>query len=245
MAIGSNKELSVISKLKDVLPEGIGIGSGFVYDSSGRVSNQCDIILYESEFALKCCINDNEKDTYYNCESVIAVGEVKSTCGEREMRDVLTKFNNLAKLERYLSPNQLCATRSYLSKMAMDESLENVPIPRDDHHKIFKFLLCERCTVSLKRIRSLIDEITERKDAVFNTVLDISGKQIVHITNEYKLSLVVSDKMVETDGSFSNFIYHILCFINIGKTVPIDYGVYLRGGAGNNIVGEQVDMVSF
>ena len=67
------------------MPHGVGIGSGFVYDSFGNVSNQCDVILYEDEFALKCCINNNEKDTYYNCESVIAVGEIKSTFAEKEL----------------------------------------------------------------------------------------------------------------------------------------------------------------
>ena len=42
VAKGSNKEMSVIRKLTDILPAGVGIGSGFVYDSYGNVSNQCD-----------------------------------------------------------------------------------------------------------------------------------------------------------------------------------------------------------
>ena len=45
--IGTRKEESVIKKLEQILPDGIGIGSGFVIDSYGGISKQCDIVLYE------------------------------------------------------------------------------------------------------------------------------------------------------------------------------------------------------
>ena len=42
-AIGSGREQSAKQKLKLILPAGVGIGSGFVIDSYGNTSKQCDI----------------------------------------------------------------------------------------------------------------------------------------------------------------------------------------------------------
>ena len=77
-AVGSGRENSARLKLKNILPAGVGVGSGFVIDSYGNTSQQCDIILYEENFAMKFAVNDDQANTYYNCESAIAVGEVKS-----------------------------------------------------------------------------------------------------------------------------------------------------------------------
>ena len=49
-AVGSGRENSARMKLKNILPAGVGIGSGFVIDSYGNISQQCDIILYEENF---------------------------------------------------------------------------------------------------------------------------------------------------------------------------------------------------
>ena len=52
-AVGSNREKALMNKLKSILPHGIGVGSGFVFDSFGNTSAQCDLIIYEEEYALK------------------------------------------------------------------------------------------------------------------------------------------------------------------------------------------------
>lgn len=228
VAIGSNKESSVISKLSSILPEGIGVGSGFVYDAYGNVSNQCDIILYEKGFALKCCINENSKDTYYNCESVIAVGEIKSVCGEREVRDTFKKFNNLAKLNRYFAKEDLDSARSYLSKNAVVDSLDGTPLERNEYDRIFKFLLCEKYTVDLLRTHDLIEEISETDDSVLNYLLDIEGRQMIHLDSNNAIRLGRSKKMAFVEGGFSDFIYLLLHFVGVGRTAPINYGVYLK-----------------
>ncbi len=46
-AVGAGRETSAKQKLKQILPAGVGVGSGFVIDSFGHTSRQCDIILYE------------------------------------------------------------------------------------------------------------------------------------------------------------------------------------------------------
>ena len=76
--IGSAREVPTREKLEQVLPRGIAVGSGFVIDSYGNTSRQMDVILYEKDFCPVYSINRDSSTTYYPCEGVIAVGEIKS-----------------------------------------------------------------------------------------------------------------------------------------------------------------------
>ena len=100
-AVGTNREKALMNKLKSILPHGIGVGSGFVIDSLGNTSSQCDLIIYEEEFALKFIINENDTYAYYNCESVIAVGEIKSDASIADVEDSFRKLKKIRELIRY------------------------------------------------------------------------------------------------------------------------------------------------
>ena len=58
-AVGSGRENSARMKLKNILPAGVGIGSGFVIDSYGNTSQQCDIMLFVTPFVscFVCIVN--------------------------------------------------------------------------------------------------------------------------------------------------------------------------------------------
>ena len=47
-AVGRGRKNSARIKLKNILPAGVGVGSGFVIDSYGNTSQQCDIIYMKS-----------------------------------------------------------------------------------------------------------------------------------------------------------------------------------------------------
>ena len=84
--IGSAREVPVRDKLMQLLPRGVGVGSGFVIDSFGNTSRQMDVVLYEREVCPVFAINQDPASTYYPCEGVIAVGEVKSAIDSRSWR---------------------------------------------------------------------------------------------------------------------------------------------------------------
>ena len=44
------------------------------------------------------CIDDNPETTYYPCEGVIAVGEVKNRVGKTEFDDSVKKIESVKKL---------------------------------------------------------------------------------------------------------------------------------------------------
>ena len=99
---GDAREKAVRTKLEAILPGGVGVGTGCVIDSEGNASSQIDVILYEEQF---CPIFKVADDVgYYPCESVIAVGEIKSTIGKNELGDIYEKIASVRKLNRFPEP---------------------------------------------------------------------------------------------------------------------------------------------
>ena len=76
--VGRAREQAVLRKFGALLPAGVGIGYGLVIDSLVNVSRQMDLVLYEKNLCPVFTINEDEETSFYPCEGVIAVGEVKT-----------------------------------------------------------------------------------------------------------------------------------------------------------------------
>ena len=100
--VGAAVETPIRQKLEQLLPAGIGVGSGFIIDSYGGTSRQMDVVLFEKELCPKFSINDSPETTYYPCEGVIAAGEVKSTLNNNTLRDSLKKVSSVKQLRRHV-----------------------------------------------------------------------------------------------------------------------------------------------
>ena len=57
-------------RLEQVLPQGIGVGSGCVIDTRGNSSRQLDVVLYEKGICPVFCVNNSPETTYYPCNSL-------------------------------------------------------------------------------------------------------------------------------------------------------------------------------
>ena len=115
--IGSARESPLRRKLTQLLPGGVGIGSGFVIDSFGNTSRQMDVVLYEREICPVFSINEDPASTYYPCEGVIAAGEVKSTLDSREGAGHFAKIESVKRLRRFaqLSPSGIPRMADYVA----------------------------------------------------------------------------------------------------------------------------------
>ena len=102
--VGSAKETPTRKRLEHLLPEGIAVGSGCVIDSNGGTSKQQDVVLYEKHLCPVYSINDDAGTSYYPCEGVIAVGEVKSEMASADLEDTFAKVASVKKLRRYARP---------------------------------------------------------------------------------------------------------------------------------------------
>ena len=99
--IGNAIEDSVRREFEQILPRGIAVGSGCVIDSYGNCSKQQDVILYERDICPVFSINNAPESTYYPCEGVIGVVEVKSSVGTAELRDAFEKIQSVRQLRRH------------------------------------------------------------------------------------------------------------------------------------------------
>ena len=100
--VGQARENAVRTKLESILPGGVGVGTGCVIDSEGSASGQMDMVLYEKEF---CPVFRVEEDvSYYPCESVIAVGSIKSRIGKKELRSIYNNIASVKRLKRFVKP---------------------------------------------------------------------------------------------------------------------------------------------
>ena len=236
-AVGSGRENSARMKLKNILPAGVGIGSGFVIDSYGNTSQQCDIILYEENFAMKFTVNEDPANTYYNCESVIAVGEVKSVASMTEIKDAVKKLSKVNQLKRYNDDGY--NYRKYLSATAIRSSLGDEKIvynsDSDTLKQIFTFLLCQELNTKTASIIKYMKEKCNKECEYINKILSTSGAYISFLDTQQDIARVLPGRigadsvfnMVDNQYAFNHFVHNLVDFIAHATTVPLDYGRYL------------------
>jgi hypothetical protein len=94
---GSYREQIVTQWLRMYTPERFGISSGFIINSKGTISPQCDIIIYDKFSTPKIENSDNQR--FFPVESVIAVCEVKSSIKSiNELNSHLIKLSQIKKI---------------------------------------------------------------------------------------------------------------------------------------------------
>ena len=99
--IASAMETSARKHLEQILPSDVAVGTGCVIDTYGHTSRQIDVILYERDICPVFRVNyDDPKASYYPCEGVIAVGEIKSLIGKKELEDSFKKMASVKSLRR-------------------------------------------------------------------------------------------------------------------------------------------------
>ena len=99
--IGEAIETPVRKRLQQMLPRGIAVGSGCVIDSYENCSRQQDVVLYEQGICPVFSINDTPQSTYYPCEGVMAVVEVKSSLASADLEDAFKKIASVKRLRRF------------------------------------------------------------------------------------------------------------------------------------------------
>ncbi len=228
-AVGSGREKSVKNKLAAILPAGVGVGSGFVIDSFGNTSKQCDIIIYEKNYALRFIINDDEDFAYYNCESVIAVGEVKSDASAADIKDSFQKFQSVRMLQRKSS--DLNIWRKYLHGFTTQGTPQQAYSQQENtYDQIFTFLVCKSFKTTFETICEKASEICKCKSEYFNTLLSTEGDLITYQNDENSVYSALDGNaiiQIESDFSFNLLVNMLIFFIRAGRTTPFDVTNYI------------------
>ncbi len=145
--VGSARENAVRLKLEKIFPQSVGVSTGCVIDVENHTSKQTDIILYEKDICPIFSINDTPETSFYPCESVIAVGEVKSTIDTNDLLDAFSKIESVKKLKRFGKDSR--CFRKYCTRVILygteEEGYNQLVKPLD---QVYGFIICEK--ISLK-----------------------------------------------------------------------------------------------
>lgn len=178
--VGAAREHAVREKLEKILPGQVGIGSGFVFDSYFHTSKQTDIIIYEKGICPVFSIEGTPETTYYPCEGVIAIGEIKSTLDTDDIIDSFSKVESVKKNRRYVKDS--INWRKYFSTLvahgAEEERYSQSENPFD---QIFGFILCQSFGLKDDTILEKFKEETLKRDACLlpNLIVSLNNGMVM------------------------------------------------------------------
>ncbi len=191
--VGDAMEQPVRDRLGQILPRGIGVGSGCVIDTRGGTSRQIDVVLYEENLCPVFCINDSPETTYFPAEGVLAVGEVKSQLGKRELADAFQKIRSVKELHRAY---ETMDDGTYVGRRYGDHGSGSAHgFYRDHTNKgdILGFILAEKSSITL----TLPDPSARHRSAPRATLLGHYSKNIQQASND----VLCPDLVVLLDGT--------------------------------------------
>ena len=172
--VGNAMEQPVRMRLEQILPKGIGVGSGCVIDTHGSTSRQMDVVLYEKEQCPVFCVNDSPETTYYPCEGVLAVGEVKSKIGKKELSDCFMKIRSVKSLQRSFKRTK---SGQHVGRPYGDygsATAYGFELNRTNIGDIFGFILAERPSIQIVPYKgnssSISDCYSENVETICNDV---------------------------------------------------------------------------
>ena len=185
--VGDAMEHPVMEQLGQILPKGIGIGSGCVIDTKGGASRQMDVVLYEKDICPVFCVNNSPETTYYPCKGVIAVGEVKSTIGKTKLEEAFEKMRSVKSLERNFNEPKLPAHegrkvfnwRRYGQTAPSDVVDLNYNPAEDNFSDIYGFILTGNLEAKAETIlRHYVRFVNECKNEAWcpNMMVSLSGE---------------------------------------------------------------------
>lgn len=234
--IGAAKEHPARVQLERLMPEGIAVGSGIVVDSYGGVSKQQDIIIYE-----KLCPvfthNGAPEASYFPVEGVIAVGEVKSTFGKRELEDAFAKSHSVKKLRRHAVKTDdgfgppTVSFRNYGVATSFRGAREEEYDQDKSLHQIYAFALCQKFGTSPEAILNNAAELYrgEGKTLGLNFIASLKDGFIVphkSLTNSITRAAFEADGVMfcdQANDAFAQLLTLVRIYVRAGKTVDREH----------------------
>lgn len=235
---GAARENIVRKKLENILPSGVGVGSGCVIDHKGNASKQQDVILYEKNICSIFSIAETPEATYYPCEGVIAVGEIKTSISKKELADSFSKIESVKKLKRFpikskslLRNEEMISFRKYLSRTSFDCTKdEEFDQEKNAKDQIYGFIFCRDFNIKIDTLSKHILNNSKKQALKFlpNILIALDGSVIKPYdikTNKLHLSTGDCDSYIygrsNNSGSFEYLVADLYKIIKIGRSVEV------------------------
>jgi len=232
--VGTARENEVRRKLENILPPIVGVGSGCIIDSHKGCSSQTDIVIYEKYISPKFSINDTPDTTYFPCEGVAAVGEVKSLLGKKELEDSFEKIKSVKKLKRRLPPSSdgLCGPSIPYRRYGSSVAEQGTPKESYDQankitDQIYGFILCGELQIKPETLLGHFNSLcmSEEENILPNTLVSLKDGVCVFL-NKDKGNFCSSKKdstgtyfVSYPDGNFQFLLSELHKVMLSGRTV--------------------------
>lgn len=221
---GIYKELLVNKLFAFALPKKFSYGTGFITNSNGNITSQCDIVLYDESNAPFLEIDNSNR--FFPQEVVYGIGEIKSKLTKKQLLEALIK----------LSRNKMIRQPFY------NADGNEVNPEKNPYQAIFTFLICDEIVDWNSNITSEIEKeyIKNGIDRPywFNVILSLKNGVIAyHVQRAVKLFESIGSPL---DDSFyaNEGIQSIAlpCFGEKGKIfVPLDFFTLIQNNDVNYV----------
>ena len=224
--IGTGRENVLKSILTKYIPRRYAIDSGFVIDALNGKSEQMDIVIYEVNYTPIFEIVEGKR--FFPCETVVAVGQVRTEISSRtEMQACLNNIKSAKELDRSnKGTNELITGPGIsLQQLRFDPSKEF----RD---QIFGFIFCSS-SISADLMIAELKKSNERNEPRLWTNLIVNYRKfLIEYENEYLTqNPMEAQRIILTDPSerprilalFVSILNNFLNIAHIARPNIFDY----------------------
>lgn len=226
---GVHREDIIKKFIRSYIPERFGIGSGFIINSSGQTSTQCDIVIFDKFKTPR--IDNHENQRFYPIETVLGIGEVKSNINSipilNQILSKLSKFKELRSGINY-KPN-------FYERPPKSQEFD---IKHNPYDNLFTFVICNKLPNNFttdkidyneipqnnwhNMILSLEDGLLNYENPIYDSMSSISFLK----TLMFKHNFLPRDKK-ELPTSISEFLSSLNNLINLSSLIIPDMKYYL------------------
>ena len=215
--MGAIGETATRDNLSFSLPQYMKVSTGFVLDSYGGKSKQTDIVIHESSCPT-FNLGPKGEYSYFPCEGVAAVGEIKTTLGKAELEDSYDKISSVKILKRKPLRNSF---RNYGSTSAgMADYTRALDVTNPDY-QVAGFVLCRRLGIKANTIIGHMNALDKNAVAGTKPAIIISLDQGIFARvkldgAEHKITFDVDDytHIAHFDFGSDNFSFLIVQLTN-------------------------------
>ena len=223
-AAGVNREEIIRQFLRKYLPKRFEVSHGFAFDANGSVSRQLDVII--SNALISPHFETAGGVRFFPCESIVAVGQVKSSLSSAaELGDALMNLESAKSLDRSAKGR------------AVDLSYGEAIDPTKNHlHQIFTFIfIAGRAPTKDLILHELMDKVHHSAPHLWPNVVLANGKYLATFCCGYGVcpnpmdarGIAIQDNSPEHD-ILMKFYLLLAAAIEVTRVCGLPYWQYLE-----------------
>lgn len=226
--VGTGRENVLKNILAKFIPKRYAIDSGFVIDALNKRSKQMDIVIYEENYTPVFEIVKGKR--FFPCETVVAVGQVKTKIGSRKkLQKCLNNIKSVKELDRSNKGKNIAITGPGFSIEPFASRFDPNKNFRD---QIFGFIFCSS-SINADLMIGELKRFNKQNDPRLWTNLIVNHNsflveyEVEHLTQDtmkaQKISLTDPSEKPRILALFVSILNNFLNMAHIARPQIFDY----------------------